>query len=266
MQISPPSFPGMPLAEIPRGHLSAPPATTSRVIAGALTAALYALLIFLARFESSWKTPDRARTREVVATILPAVPVKRIIIMRPFLAHLIRPHAVSLAPPAFTVASDVPAAPAALTVTDVKSSPLTASPSVGTGVSGQGISASGTNGAGGALSGCWDAAWAQAVSDRVRHFFYYPHNKTPHGQFSDPMRGVVMVHLVVKRDGRLGLLEVGKNSGHLLLDDAAIDMVRKAEPLPRIPDRMHADLVDAELPIQFGMRDPDLKPTIGSCN
>ena len=35
---------------------------------------------------------------------------------------------------------------------------------------------------------------------------------------------------------------------------AAIDIVQKAQPLPPIPERMHTDRVEGELPVNFGMR------------
>jgi len=73
-----------------------------------------------------------------------------------------------------------------------------------------------------------------------------------------------MVHMLVRRDGRLDLVEIRRSSGHSALDQAATDMVRRAQPLPHIPDRMHADRIDAEMAIFFGK--PDIfTPTPGNC-
>jgi protein TonB len=80
------------------------------------------------------------------------------------------------------------------------------------------------------------------------------------------MTGVVMVHLIVRRDGRLDLLEIGKSSGYDLLDEAATNMVRKAQPLPPIPDRMHADRADGVLPIAFGNVSMNFKASDGTCS
>ena len=49
------------------------------------------------------------------------------------------------------------------------------------------------------------------------------------------------------------------------LDKAAIDIVRKAQPLPPIPDRMHTDRVEGDLPINFGVRSFSGGASQGSC-
>jgi len=59
-------------------------------------------------------------------------------------------------------------------------------------------------------------------------------------------------------------LEIGKSSGDAALDDAAYDMVKKAQPLPRIPDHMHVDSIEGQLPIAFGITGV-FKATTGSC-
>ena len=129
----------------------------------------------------------------------------------------------------------------------------------GNGAVGQAASGNGTNGNGNGFSGCFDAAWARSVTDRIRRFFYYPQRaRTEH------VTGVVVVHLTVKRNGQLNQLEIGKSSGDASLDDAAYDMVKKAQPLPRIPDHMHVDMVDGELPIAFGITGV-FKTSTGSC-
>ena len=115
------------------------------------------------------------------------------------------------------------------------------------------------NGGGNGAAGCLDAAWMQAVSDRVRHFFYYPP-----AALALHTTGVVMVHFVVRGNGQLDRLEIDKSSGDAGLDKAAADIVRSAQPLPPIPERMHADRVDAMLPIYFGPRFSG-NPSAGNC-
>jgi len=92
---------------------------------------------------------------------------------------------------------------------------------------------------------CYDAAWAQAITDHLRRF--YP--AAPRGQRPT---GVAMAHLVIRRSGWLNELEIARTSGNAALDAAAYVMVRKAQPLPRIPDRIAADRIDLQLPIAFG--------------
>ena len=129
-----------------------------------------------------------------------------------------------------------------------------------TGTGPQSVSANGTNGNGHILSACWDAAWGKAVHDRIGQFFYYPTRaRIRH------VTGTVMVHMIVRRNGRLDLVGIFKSSGDHALDDAATDMVKRAQPLPAIPDRMHADRIDAEMPIGFGDTG-NFTPTPGNCN
>ena len=104
--------------------------------------------------------------------------------------------------------------------------------------------------------GCYDAAWAKAVSEKVRS--HYP----PKTRGRD---GVAFVRFIARRDGRLNRLEIVKSSGDKNLDDAAYEMVHQAQPLPRIPRWMDAETVDAVLPITFGKTFGKLKPSEGNC-
>ena len=265
MRISFPSSPApsLALANFAPSHQRVRAGVGSRLTAGLLTAALYALLIFLARLEHTGRAPPAQP--EVFAILLPDAPAKKILRSPPpFLAHLLRPHAQSIAPPAFTVTQEAPAA--TLPATTVASSPIIASITAGTdtagqGISAKGISANGRNGTGDELAGCWDRVWAQAVADRVRKFSYYPRRAR-----DDGVTGVVMVHVSVRRLGRLALAKIEKSSGHTVLDRAAIGMVYQAQPLPPIPDRMHVDRVDGVLPIEFGKLGGTFKPSDGNCN
>ena len=120
--------------------------------------------------------------------------------------------------------------------------------------------ANGVNGNGNSLSACYDAAWAQSVTERVRKFFYYPS-----GARARKITGTVVLHIVVRSNGRLSFLKIDKSSGEKSLDEAALDMTRRAQPLPRIPYRMHAARVDALFPITFGEMDKNFKASEGDC-
>ena len=78
--------------------------------------------------------------------------------------------------------------------------------------------------------------------------------------------GVATAHLVIRRSGWLNELEITKTSGNPAVDAATYAMLRKAQPLPRIPDRIAADRIELQLPIAFGVGTPDLKVTIVDCN
>ncbi len=235
-------------------------APSSRIAAGLLTVALYAFFGFLA-----WLTALAPRsspgTPEIVTTLLPDRPNRRADQPPPpFIAHLIRPRAEKPAPPVFVIASGAPPqAPAPLAASAAKSSPMPGGTS-GNGPMGQAASGNGTGGNGAGLSGCLDPVWMRAVTERVRQFFYYPP-----AALAVRATGVVMIHFSVRRDGRIDGLRISKSSGNDGFDKAAIDIMRKAQPLPPIPERMHTDRVEGDLPINFGVRSFNSGASQGSC-
>lgn len=250
-----------PLSEFPPHHGRLPAENESRIIAGLLTAVLYGLFALLAWWSLNHVSAP-AESTELTATLLPDVPTKRTLEPPPpFLAHLIRPRAEKAALPVFTIASGAPPkTPAPLAASAAKTSPLLGGTS-GNGPMGHAASGNGTGGNGGASAGCIDPIWMRAVSERVRQFFYYPADA-----LAVRRTGVVMLHFIVRRNGQIEKLEIGKSSGDAGLDKAAIDIVQKAEPLPPIPDRMHAERVDGQLPINFGVRSFSGGGTRGNCS
>jgi protein TonB len=230
------------------------------VIAGLLTAFLYALFALLI-WRASLPAPVSSSESKVVATLLPDRPKKSVVEpLPPFLAYLIRPRAERPAPPVFTIASGAPPqAPAPLPASAAKFSPLVGGTS-GDGTMGQAASGNGTNGNGGVLAGCLDPIWMRAVTERVRQFFYYPG-----AALAVRTTGVATVHFTVRRNGQIDRLQISKSSGDAGLDKAAIDIMGKARPLPPIPDRMHVDRVDGELPINFGVRSFNSSAAAGNC-
>ncbi len=250
-----------PLSQFSRDHVPLQAAPSSRAAAGALTALLYTLFALLLWWSLTHRSPAPATT-EITAMLLPDVPSRRAREpLPPFLAHLIKPHAETPALPVFTIASGAPPqAPAPLPASAAKSSPMVGGTS-GTGPMGQAASGNGTGGNGGALAGCIDPLWMRAVSERVRQFFYYPG-----AALAQHTTGIVMMHFVVRRDGQVDRLEIGKSSGDAGLDQAANDIMHKALPLPPIPDRMHVDRVVGDLAINFGVRSLNDRPSAGSCS
>ena len=246
------------LSDFPRKPSPAGADPSSRLTAGLLTASLYALFILLAWW-SSTNTAPPSPTAEITATIVQDRPKKRVI-EPPFFAPLIRPRAEKPALPVFTIASGAPPqAPAPLPASAAKTSPMLGGTS-GNGPMGQAASGNGTGGNGGAYGGCLDPVWMRAVTERVRQFFYYPDAAR-----ASRTTGVATVHFDVRRNGQIDRLEISKSSGDDGLDKAAIDIMRKAQPLPQIPDRMHAARVDGDLPVNFGVRNFSASATAGNC-
>jgi periplasmic protein TonB len=100
----------------------------------------------------------------------------------------------------------------------------------------------------------------RAVTDHVRRYFYQPRSPD-----REPITGLVYVHFIVARDGTLLETSISKTTGQHSLNDAALDILRLAAPLPAIPDRMHAAQVEGILPIDFGGQDGIVKPSTGHC-
>ena len=250
----------MSLSEFAHTTPPAPADRSSRVTACLLTAALYALFAALVWLTSLVPRSSHVPS-EIVATLLPDRPTKRAVEpLPPFVARLIRPRAEKPAMPVFTIASGAPPqAPAPLPASAAKTSPMVGGTS-GTGPMGQAASGKGTGGSGAGLSGCLDPVWMRAVTERVRQFFYYPP-----AALAARTTGVVTMHFSVGRNGRIDRLQIRKSSGNDGLDKAATDIMRKAQPLPPIPDRMHTDRVEGDLPINFGVRSFSGGASQGSC-
>jgi protein TonB len=246
------------LGNFTRDHQPIRPAASSRATAVLLTALLFGCFAFLYSQRSFWSIADRAHLSETVMRLVPDAP--RTLYLpppEPVIAHLVRPHEETIAPPSFAVAAE--AAPAPLPATAAKTSPLDggAPGSPGT----QMASATGGTGAGSSLSTCLDPVWMRAVTDHVRHYFYQPQ-----GVDRFPITGLVYVHFIVARDGSLLETSIGRTSGNRLLNDAALEIMHMAAPLPAIPERMHADKIEGLLPIAFGQPGDTAKTTVGNCH
>ncbi len=84
------------------------------------------------------------------------------------------------------------------------------------------------------------ANFQQALLRQIRRYQRYP-EAARHGG----LKGTVETYFVVRRDGTLLDARVQSSSGQLLLDDAAIQAIRRAQPFPSIP---------AGLPDRLGVR------------
>lgn len=237
----------VPLAQFARHNRPRGASASSRAIAGALTACLYGLVALLAWLATP--PPLKMVLSETTAILLPDAPRKMAALPPPpFLARLIKPHAETVSPPSFTVASaPPPPAPAQLSPSTATVSPLVggAPSGVSAGDGAASGSANGTNGNGNHISACFDPVWARAVTNRVAHFFRYPRG-------TNGASGTVLMEFTVRRSGWLDGLKVGQSSGNEIFDQAATEAVRRALPLPEIPDRMHTERITVGLPIHFG--------------
>jgi protein TonB len=293
-------------AEFSRDHQPTYVPATNRVLAGLLTAGVYALVLVLASHHNP--APNRAseiatrmeeiqqETRQQAFQTEPAQAQKPQASPRPpqarqevhpnpppsslrqqsasrqpsLLERLFAPHASAPVPtmtgggapsaqstpaPGGQSAAKAPSGRAEQQASATPSASAAASASSAPGASGQqdSTNTAKTN----PPSACQDAAWVRAVTNRLRR----SHSAAARQQHAT---GVATARLVIRRSGWLNELEIAKTSGNMALDAAAYAMLRKIQPLPRIPDRIAADRIDLEVPIAFGVAG-DFKITITNC-
>lgn len=87
--------------------------------------------------------------------------------------------------------------------------------------------------------------YESVLREHMRPFFAYPEAARP-----GRLHGTVQVHFSVGRDGRLLGASVQESSGYAVLDAAALDLVRRAQPLPILP-RDLPDPLDITLPLEY---------------
>lgn len=87
--------------------------------------------------------------------------------------------------------------------------------------------------------------FAARLAAHIASFKHYPAaGKTPQPS------GTVILRFTLARDGSINDMRIFKSSGHPDLDNAAIETLKRAQPLPPLPATMTAPAVFA-LPFRF---------------
>lgn len=60
-----------------------------------------------------------------------------------------------------------------------------------------------------------------------------------------------MVAFTIASNGSVSGIRVTRSSGHQALDKAALDMVRRASPMPNFPSDMRLARLNIEVPMRF---------------
>ncbi len=87
------------------------------------------------------------------------------------------------------------------------------------------------------------------LSRHLSRFYEYPRRARRLGQ-----EGAPVVVFEFSRDGTLVHHSLRTSSDHALLDDAALDMLKDAEPLPEVPESMKGKTFTYALPVRFNLR------------
>ena len=67
------------------------------------------------------------------------------------------------------------------------------------------------------------------------------------------IEGVVMLHFVMDAQGRVLSFEIAKSSGRPVLDNEALALIQRAQPLPALPADFPTRTLDAVVPIEFSL-------------
>jgi len=87
------------------------------------------------------------------------------------------------------------------------------------------------------------------LSRHLARFYEYPRRARRLGQ-----EGTPVIVFEFRRDGTLVTDRLKTGSGHSLLDEAALDMLRQASPLPEVPPEMAGKRFRYILPVRFSLR------------
>lgn len=66
-------------------------------------------------------------------------------------------------------------------------------------------------------------------------------------------QGVVVLTFSINKNGEVLTAKIKKSSGFPILDQAALDMLAKADPVPAIPDSMNRDRLLLSIPIEYSL-------------
>jgi protein TonB len=92
-------------------------------------------------------------------------------------------------------------------------------------------------------------SWRSDLLARLQRAKRYPDQARSHGD-----QGVATTTFTMDRSGRVLSVGLVRSSGSTLLDEEAVALVRRAEPLPSLPDEMPGSTITLTVPISFALR------------
>lgn len=92
--------------------------------------------------------------------------------------------------------------------------------------------------------------YEQLISLWIEKFKQYPMDARTQG-----LQGETVVRIRIDRKGNVRYYLLERSTGHAILDRAAIDMVRRANPVPAVPnDYPKGDLIEFLIPVNFHLQ------------
>ncbi|MEL6316192.1 MAG: TonB family protein [Pseudomonadota bacterium] len=119
---------------------------------------------------------------------------------------------------------------------------------------------SGANASGRALAGSAQSAAGGGAPGARRDFmatlaaWLQKHKRYPRRARARRQEGVGRLHLKMAADGRVLSARLKSSSGHRILDDEILAMIRRAEPLPKIPAELGVSTFEVVVPVRFALR------------
>jgi periplasmic protein TonB len=79
------------------------------------------------------------------------------------------------------------------------------------------------------------------------------HKSYPTELKKDKIQGVVIVRFTLNRNGEVLASSIKKSSGNSALDNAALEVLKKASPLPPMPDFINGETLTLSLPVDYSL-------------
>jgi protein TonB len=93
--------------------------------------------------------------------------------------------------------------------------------------------------------------WQGMLEAHLRKFRKYPRSALRRN-----IEGTVLVRFRMDRDGEVLSYSVVRSSDHDVLDEAALDMIERADPLPPLPDEVPGESIEIIIPATFDITEP----------
>jgi protein TonB len=68
---------------------------------------------------------------------------------------------------------------------------------------------------------------------------------------SETEKGTAVVTFTIARDGTVRAAEIERSSGYAILDEATLDMLRRASPVPPLPSNFRGEQITVSIPAEW---------------